>query len=43
MKPGKKGISLSPEDWAQLAGHMGAVDAALGRRDMAYALNLTKK
>ncbi|EFJ43890.1 hypothetical protein VOLCADRAFT_121383 [Volvox carteri f. nagariensis] len=41
LLPGKKGIALSPADWGTLQQHMGAVDEALRRRDLAYCLKLS--
>ncbi|GIM00510.1 hypothetical protein Vretimale_5289, partial [Volvox reticuliferus] len=41
MLPGKKGIALSPADWATLSSHLADVDAALKRRDMGFCLQLS--
>ncbi|PNH12288.1 RNA polymerase II transcriptional coactivator [Tetrabaena socialis] len=41
LLPGKKGIALSPADWATLAAAVGDISDALARRDMAYILQLS--
>ncbi|GLI65550.1 hypothetical protein VaNZ11_009112, partial [Volvox africanus] len=41
MLPGKKGIALSPPDWATLSSHLHDVDAALTHKDMGFCLRLS--
>lgn len=43
LKPGKKGISLSPDDWSKVCSVAEAASEAAVRRDEAYVVQLSGK